>query len=88
MKLSPNLPGVEHYAEMTAENACHRADAAGPESWSPAATDDALDAIDTLTEALSALGPDVAAALTPVTAATTNARRQLGLDDDEPASPP
>ncbi|MFI5476644.1 hypothetical protein ACIA6D_41520 [Streptomyces cacaoi] len=77
------MPGVEHYAETAAESACHLADTAGPESWSTAAADDALDAIDTLAAALSALGPDVAAALAPVTAATANARRQLGLGDDE-----
>ncbi|MFJ9026527.1 hypothetical protein ACIRPU_42280 [Streptomyces sp. NPDC102259] len=87
MKLSPNaMPGVEHYAETAAESACHLADSTGPESWSPAAADDALDAIDTLAGALSALGPDSAAALAPVTAATANARRQLGLGDDQSAS--
>ncbi|MEV1069964.1 hypothetical protein [Streptomyces sp. NPDC050263] len=80
------MPGVEHYAETAAESACHLADIAGPESWSPAAADDALDAIDTLAGALSALGPDIAATLAPVTAATTRARRQLGLGDDEGAA--
>lgn len=84
MKLSPNaMPGVEQHAETAAESACHLADTTGPECWSPAAADDALDAIDTLAGALSALGPDLAAALAPVTAATAHARRQLGLGDDE-----
>ncbi|MEU9435044.1 hypothetical protein [Streptomyces sp. NPDC048252] len=84
MKLSPKaMPRVEHYAETAAESACHLADTAAPESWSPAAADDALDAIDTLAGALSALGPDLAAALAPVAAATANARRQLGLGDDK-----
>ncbi|MEV5898366.1 hypothetical protein [Streptomyces sp. NPDC052127] len=73
------MPGVEHYAETAAESACHLADSTGPESWSSAAAGDAPDAIDTLAGALSALGPDLAA----VTAATTRARRQLGLGDDE-----
>ncbi|MEU3619807.1 hypothetical protein ABZ725_47110 [Streptomyces sp. NPDC006872] len=77
------MPGIEQYAETAAENACHLADATAPESWSSAAADDALDAIDTLAGALSALGPDVAAALAPVMAATADARRQLGLADDE-----
>lgn len=80
------MPGVEQYAETAAESACHLADFTGPESWSPAAADDALDAIDTLAGALSALGPDVAAALATVAAATANARRQLGLGDDEGAA--
>ncbi|MFE7927562.1 hypothetical protein ACFU6S_02290 [Streptomyces sp. NPDC057456] len=87
MKLSPKaMPGVEHYAETAAESACHLADLTGPDSWSAAAADDALDAIDTLAGALSALGPVVAAALAPVAATTGNACRQLGLGDDEGAA--
>ncbi|MGW0875306.1 hypothetical protein ACWD3Z_33185 [Streptomyces sp. NPDC002740] len=77
---------MEHYAETAAESACHLADSTGLESWSPAATDDALDAIDTLDRALSALGPGVAAALALVAAATANARQLLGLGDGEGAA--
>ncbi|KPI22838.1 hypothetical protein ACGFZJ_41970 [Streptomyces sp. NPDC048253] len=87
MKLSPNaMPGVEQHAETAAESACHLADSTGPECWSPAAADDALDAIDTLAGALSALGPDLAAALAPVAAATAHARRQLGDDEGTAAT--
>ncbi|MGW2052000.1 hypothetical protein ACWCPF_43830 [Streptomyces sp. NPDC001858] len=66
------MPGIEQHAEAAAENACHLADTTAPESWSATAADDALDAIDTLAGALSALGPDVAAALAPVMAATAD----------------
>ncbi|MGW0926630.1 hypothetical protein ACWD3J_47710 [Streptomyces sp. NPDC002755] len=77
------MPGVEHYADTAAKSACYLADLTGPESWSPAAADDALDAIDTLAGALSALGPDVVAALVPVTADTADVRRHLRLAGDE-----
>jgi hypothetical protein len=68
-------PGVEQYAETAIESACDLAANAGPDAWSKTAADDALDAIDTLAEALSALGPDIAEALAPVRAATTDTRR-------------
>ena len=81
MELSSRAaPGVEKYAEHAVENACHLADAAcGAGGWSAAAADDALEAIDTLAAALSALGPEVAGVLAPVTAAAAGARRVLGL---------
>lgn len=84
MKLSSQAaPGVERYAEHAIENACHLADAAGPGGWSTTAADDALEAIDTLAAALSALGPEAAGALAPVTSAVTNMRQLLGLPADE-----
>ncbi|MFE7838638.1 hypothetical protein ACFU53_22030 [Streptomyces sp. NPDC057474] len=80
MKLAPNAaPGVEQYAETAVESACHLAGINGPESWNAAAADDGLDTIDVLADALSVLGPDIAAALAPVRAATVDARRRLGL---------
>ncbi|MEU3220153.1 hypothetical protein [Streptomyces sp. NPDC006971] len=82
-------PGVEQYAELAAETACHLADAAGPGGWSAAAAEDVLDAIDTLTEALGGAGPELAQTLAAVAAATNGARRHLGLavDDQEPEPP-
>ncbi|MFI7020156.1 hypothetical protein [Streptomyces sp. NPDC050164] len=89
MELSAQAgPGVEKTAEQTVESACHLADAAGPGGWSTAAAEDALDAIDTLAEALSGAGQELAQALAAVAAATTAARRHLGIavDDPEPAA--
>jgi hypothetical protein len=79
-------PGVEQHAEQVAESACHLADLAGPDGWSTAAAEDALDAIDTLTETLGSAGPELAQALAAVAAATGGARRLLGIavDDQEP----
>ncbi|EMF56512.1 hypothetical protein SBD_2074 [Streptomyces bottropensis ATCC 25435] len=64
-------------------HACHLADIAGPQSWNTQATEDVLEAIDTLAGALSVLGPDTAHALAPVLAATADARRHLGLANGE-----
>jgi len=75
-------PGVEQRAEQAVENACHLADATGPGAWSTAAAEDALDAIDTLTEALGTIGPEISEALAAVAAATTQARRRLGIAVD------
>ncbi|MFH8642310.1 hypothetical protein [Streptomyces goshikiensis] len=83
-------PGVELRAEQAVESACHLADAAGPGVWSTGAAEDVLDAIDTLAEALGSAGEDVAQALAAVAAATTTARRHLGLTPaagDEAAIP-
>ena len=76
-------PGVEQHAEQAAETACHLADAAGPGGWSTAAAEDVLDAIDTLTEALSSAGPELAQALAAVATATGGARRLLGIAVDD-----
>ena len=82
--MSPRAtPRVEQYAEQAVESACHLADMAGPEGWSAAAADDALEAIETLAGALSTLGPEVAKALATVTAATADVRQRLGLADDK-----
>ncbi|MGA5508931.1 hypothetical protein [Streptomyces umbrinus] len=80
MELSSHAaPGVEKAAEQAVESACHLADTAGPTDWSAAAAEDALDAVDTLAEALAELGPEAAQALAAVTAATGDVRRILGL---------
>ncbi|MGW1014514.1 hypothetical protein ACWD4X_31295 [Streptomyces termitum] len=63
-------PGVEQHAERAVEAACGLADAAGPGGWSTAAAEDALDAIDTLAEALSGADPELAQALAAVAATT------------------
>ena len=81
-------PGVEQRAEQAVESACHLADAIGPGAWSAAAAEDALDAIDTLAEALGTIAPEIAEALTAVEAATTDARRRLGITaNSEPKTP-
>ncbi|MEV3926437.1 MULTISPECIES: hypothetical protein [Actinomycetes] len=81
--LGTAAPGVEQRAEQAAEAACYLADAIGPSGWSMAAVEDALDAIDTLTEALGGAGPELAQSLTAMAAATADARRRLGLAADE-----
>ncbi|MFI1798998.1 hypothetical protein ACH427_16855 [Streptomyces sp. NPDC020379] len=82
-------PGVEHRAEQAAETACHLADATVRGGWSTAAAEDALDAIDTLVEALGSVGDDaVAQALAVVAVATGDARRSLGIAVDDRAPEP
>lgn len=82
-------PGVEQHAERVVEAACHLADLTSPGGWSTAAAEDALDAIDTLAEALGSAGPELAHALAAVAAATGDARRRLGIavGDQEPEPP-
>ncbi|WP_435059746.1 hypothetical protein [Streptomyces sp. bgisy060] len=83
------LPGVEEHADQTAESACLLADVVSGGGWSAAAADDALVAIETLAQALGGIGPELAEVLAAVTAATSTARRRLGLPveaDPEPAS--
>ncbi|WP_329564332.1 hypothetical protein [Streptomyces uncialis] len=80
-------PGVEQRAELVVESACHLADVVTPTTWSEAAAEDALDAIDVLTAALSGISPATAEALAAVAAATAAARRHLGLPAGEPAGP-
>ncbi|MCP9213394.1 hypothetical protein [Streptomyces cucumeris] len=74
---------VEQHAERVAETACHLADVTGPGGWSTAAVEDVLDAIDILTEALGDAGPELAQALAAVAAATSSARRHLGIAMDD-----
>ncbi|GGU06161.1 hypothetical protein [Streptomyces coeruleorubidus] len=86
MELSAHAgPGVEKAAEQAVESACHLADLAGPDAWSTAATEDVLDAIDTLTDTLSTVGEDLAQALAAVATATAQARRRLGITVDDQA---
>ncbi|WP_435192282.1 hypothetical protein [Streptomyces sp. bgisy126] len=63
------------------------ADTTAGTGWSPAAADDALVAIDTLTAALARIDPDVREVLVAVTTATAAARRHLGLPVDPEADP-
>ncbi|MBB3081786.1 hypothetical protein FHS41_008344 [Streptomyces violarus] len=71
MELSAQAgPGVEKAAEQAVESACHLADLTRPDGWSTAAAEDALDAIDTLTETQT---------LATVAAATAEAGRHLGI---------
>ncbi|MFI0915461.1 hypothetical protein [Streptomyces abikoensis] len=63
-------PGVEEHADATAEAACRLAEAAHPTGWSAIAIEDAVDAIDTLVEALSTLDPHSAQLLAPIPKAT------------------
>ncbi|MFI9311325.1 hypothetical protein [Streptomyces triculaminicus] len=63
-------PGVEGHADATAEAACRLAEAAHPTGWSAAAVEDAVDAIDTLVEALSTLDPHSARLLASIPEAT------------------
>ncbi|WDV56611.1 hypothetical protein PV963_42980 [Streptomyces coeruleorubidus] len=83
MELSAQAwPGVEKAAEQAVEIACHLADLADPNGWSTAAAEDVLDAIDTLTDTHVSAGPELAQALAAVAAATTEARRRLGITVD------
>ncbi|BAU87833.1 hypothetical protein SLA_6967 [Streptomyces laurentii] len=83
------LPQVEAHAERVAEAACNLADDISPDGWSASVAEDVLDTIDVLAEALCEADPGLARFLGAVTAATTTARRRLGLPvdgDPEPAS--
>ncbi len=51
-------PGVEEHADAVAEAACRLVDSARDGGWSATAVEDAVDAIDYLVEALSALAPE------------------------------
>ncbi|MEU1676819.1 hypothetical protein ABZ752_33025 [Streptomyces roseifaciens] len=63
-------PGVEEHADATAEAACRLAEATHPTGWSAVAVEDAVDAIDTLVEALSTLDPHSARLLASIPEAT------------------
>ncbi|MFE1872976.1 hypothetical protein ACFW9N_19020 [Streptomyces sp. NPDC059496] len=78
-------PGVEQRAGQAADAACHLADATGPGDWSAAAAEDALDAIDTLVEALGSTGESISQALAVVADATNSARWHLGIVVEEQA---
>ncbi|MEW2134639.1 hypothetical protein [Streptomyces sp. NPDC005435] len=88
MELGAAGPGVERHAAAVADAACELADAATGSTWSAGAVEDAVDAIDTLTEALAALGPEAAGTLAAVPAATAVLRRLLaGLPEDVAVMP-
>ncbi|MFC7924742.1 hypothetical protein [Streptomyces cinereoruber] len=80
-------PGIEERADRASVAACELADATAGSGWSPAAADDALVAIDTLTAALAEIDPEVGDVLVAVTAATAMVRRRLGLPVDLEAGP-
>jgi hypothetical protein len=92
MELTQQAPATARAAEGTADRACDLADAVGTAGWSMAAAEDALDALDTVAEALCELGSEAARTLALVTVATASVRRRLGLKQapdleaaDEPA---
>jgi len=80
-------PGVEILASAAADAACALADTAGPAGWNLAAAEDAVDAIDTLAEALAEIDPEAARLLAAIPAATKALLRHLGQDQDDAAEP-
>ncbi|WP_274919416.1 hypothetical protein [Streptomyces sp. WZ-12] len=86
MDLLPTVaaPGVAEQAEALADAACELADAASSSrSWSVAAADDAVEAMETTALALHTAHPAAAAALGTVVQALARLRRDLGLPVDE-----
>ena len=81
-------PGVQALASEAADAACALADAAGPTAWNLAAAEDAVDAIDTLAEALAEIDPDAARLLAAIPAATKALLRHLGQDQDDDVDRP
>ncbi|MEU1676811.1 hypothetical protein ABZ752_32975 [Streptomyces roseifaciens] len=63
-------PGVEEHADAAAKAACRLAEDVHPTGWSTVAVEDAVDAIDTLVEALSTLDPHSARLLASIPEAT------------------
>ncbi|WP_406054794.1 hypothetical protein OG462_04900 [Streptomyces sp. NBC_01077] len=80
-------PGVEEHAGQAADAACRLADVASGGGWSAAAADDALTAIDTLADAVGEIRPEIAEVLAAVKAATSTARRGLGLPVEPDPAP-
>ncbi|MGD6765965.1 hypothetical protein ACOKM5_44290 [Streptomyces sp. BH097] len=81
MNVGKAAPGVEERADQAAEAACNLADAVTPDAWSPAAVEDAIDAIEALTAALGQINPEAAQLLAAVPAATVALRQHL-LDEE------
>jgi hypothetical protein len=79
MNLTQQVPPVERAAGDIADRACDLAEAVETAGWSAAAAEDALEAMDTVAEALSALGPEAARTLALVAVVTADVRRRLGL---------
>ncbi|MFI9206384.1 hypothetical protein [Streptomyces sp. NPDC053048] len=85
-------PGVEEHADAAAEAACRLADSTRDGGWSVTAVEDAVDAIDYLVEALSALGPRTARILADVPTATAillkNLEETQQQRGEQPPPPP
>ncbi|MER7223330.1 hypothetical protein [Streptomyces rubradiris] len=89
-------PGVAEHAEALADAACELHDAArSPDSWSEAAAEDAVEAMETTALALRGVHPAAAVATDAVFQALARLRRDLGLpagdtrdDQDQAVTPP
>ncbi|WP_435837703.1 hypothetical protein [Streptomyces chrestomyceticus] len=79
------VPGVEERADEAAEAACKLADAVTPDAWSPAAVEDAAEAIEILAGALGQISPDAARILAAIPAVTAELRQRL-LQTEPPAA--
>jgi hypothetical protein len=79
--MDPSTPGtpetVDSLADELALTACTLADWTAHQGWTPAAVDDALDALAVVTEALATARPDTADALAGLQAALEAARQAL-----------
>ncbi|WP_018569656.1 hypothetical protein [Streptomyces sp. PsTaAH-124] len=83
-------PGVAERAEVLADAACELYDAASsPGSWSAAAVEDAVEAMETTALALAAAHPDAATAMRAIGQQLAQLRERLGLPPGEhpPAGP-
>ncbi|GAA2572889.1 MULTISPECIES: hypothetical protein [Streptomyces] len=77
MNLGEPRPRVEEQAAAVTDAVCELVDMVTPTTWSTSAVEDAVDAIDLLTEALAAIDPEAARVLAAVPAATAALRRRL-----------
>ncbi|MGP9023192.1 hypothetical protein ACT1U9_32910 (plasmid) [Streptomyces sp. BR1] len=84
MNVGKAAPGVEERADQVAEAACNLADTVSPDTWSPGAVEDAIDAIEALTTSLGQISPDATRILADVPAAIGALRRHLLDEDDHP----
>ncbi|MFH8343110.1 hypothetical protein [Streptomyces sp. AM6-12] len=87
-------PGVAERAEALADAACELHDAAStPASWSAAAAEDAVEAMETTALALHSAHPATAVAMDTIAQVLVRLRRDLGLttgdeDHDQAVVPP
>ncbi|MYT20268.1 hypothetical protein GTW69_08190 [Streptomyces sp. SID7760] len=82
-------PGVAERAEALADAACELHDAAStPASWSAAAVEDAVEAMETTALALAAAHPDAAAAMLIIGQQLAQLRERLGLPPGEHTAGP
>ncbi|MFL0028515.1 hypothetical protein ACJBCE_36945 [Streptomyces sp. NBUL23] len=80
-------PGVTERAEALADAACELHDAAStPASWSAAAVEDAVEAMETTALALAAAHPDAAAAMLAIGQQLAQLRARLGFPPGEHAA--